>query len=312
MIDKILQWRKYFFSFSILTITISIIFIWFNGLFLGMDFVGGTKLEYSVNKIDKRASEEIKESLKSSTVVFTSDSIIIKVPKDRFEDSNIKSKIEATLSKYSSDIKLISFDKISPKFGSELLHNASISIFLSFVVILFYIIYRYEIIFSFSAILTLIHDVIFTLFFLSFFKIEINTSTIAAILTIIGYSLNDTIILFDRIRSSLISSKISNIVEIINSGIRKNFTRMSLTSLTTLFTVSSLLIFGGQDLFTFSFTLFLGIIIGTYSSIFISSTLLEVLNFNIVKYRKNIEEKNKRIKEKEKLRQQFEEHNTAF
>lgn len=313
MINKILNNRKKLLFLSIFLVFVSIGTIWFRGLIFGMDFVGGTKLEYSLNDTsDKSASFSIKESLQSSSVVYTPDSIIVKVPKDRYDDTTIKFTIESALSKYHGEFTLIAFDKISPKFGIELMHNASLSILLSFIVILFYILYRYEVIFSASAILTLIHDVVLTLFLLSIFKIEINTSTIAAILTLIGYSLNDTIILFDRIRSSLINSKSSELNEIVNFGIIKNFRRMSLTSLTTLFTVSSLLIFGGEDLLTFSATLFIGIIIGTYSSVFVSSTLLEALNFNIIKYRSKIEVKNKRLREKEDLRKQFEMNSTAF
>lgn len=308
MKEFFLKKRRVFFALSMALVLVSILVLGTRGVVAGMDFVGGTKIEYRISQTGKTETiENLKASIDASTSIFyTQDSIIIKITKSTLGEDEVKEKIERTLEKSELDHELISFETISPKFGEELKNKALISILLSFGVILLYIVYRYELTFSFSAILTLIHDVLVTLLVLSIFSIEITTSTIAAILTLIGYSLNDTIILFDRIRSILVGRGGEELGGIVKLGIEKNLSRMMLTSLTTLFAITSLLLFGGEGLYSFSVVLFVGIIVGTYSSMFVSSTFLEVFKFDVVKYKIKTEEKEKRSREKERLRNQFE------
>jgi len=309
MLDSLLNKRTIIFYISFFFIVISSIIISSSSFRYGLDFVGGFKLEYKIlnNNTNKNISLDninIYGDTKPTTI-YTKDSIIIKLKKTNVDVITIKENIESYFNKNNIQTELLSFDKISPKFGVELKEKATTSILLSLLLVLLYIFFRYEIIFAFSSILTLVHDLVITLALLLLFDIEITTSIIAALLTIIGYSLNDTVIIFDRIRTILQKSKINKLKEISNISIQKNFSRTLLTSLTTLFTVSSLLIFGGDSLYGFAFTLFIGIIIGTFSSMFIAPSLLEIFKFNTIKYKEKFAIKEKIRKDKDNLRNQF-------
>jgi preprotein translocase subunit SecF len=153
--------------------------------------------------------------------------------------------------------------------------------------------------------LALFHDTIISLGAVSFFNVEVNLDVLAAILTIMGYSLNDTIVVFDRIREQVRDSKINDLASLINEAISKTLSRTVLTSLTTFFVVLTLFLFGGEIIRPFSFTLLIGIIAGTYSSIFIASPLLIWLGFRIDDYRKRLAEIEKRKREKEKIREMY-------
>lgn len=309
MLESLLSKRTIIFYTSLFFIVVSSFFISSVSFRYGVDFVGGFKLEYKIlnNPSNVKISFD-KINLYGDakpTIIHTKDSIIIKLKKTDTDIKSLKDNIESYFNKNKIKTEVLSFDKISPKFGKELKERATISILLSLLLVLLYIFIRYEIVFAFSAILTLVHDLIITLAFLLLFNIEITTSIIAALLTIIGYSLNDTVIIFDRIRTILQKLKITDIKEISNISIQKNLSRTLLTSLTTLFTVCSLLVFGGESLYGFAFTLFVGIIIGTFSSMFIAPSLLEVFKFNTIKFKEKFALKMKNRKEKEELRNQF-------
>jgi preprotein translocase subunit SecF len=166
-------------------------------------------------------------------------------------------------------------EKVGPKIGQELVWSAIKAIFWALVLILFYILWRFEFRFSIGAIVALIHDVTITLGVFSIFEIEISAPLIAAILTIVGYSLNDTIVVFDRIRENMKSSKKSRDIEdIANQSINETLSRTVITSLTTLIVVVVLFLFGGEVLHSFALALIIGIVVGTYSSIFIASPIV--------------------------------------
>ncbi len=166
-------------------------------------------------------------------------------------------------------------EKVGPKIGQELIFDAIKAIFWALVLILFYILWRFEFRFSIGAIAALIHDVTITLGVFSIFEIEISAPLIAAILTIVGYSLNDTIVVFDRIRESIKSSKKTrDIAEITNQSINETLSRTVVTSVTTLIVVIVLFIYGGEVLHSFALALIIGIVIGTYSSVFIASPII--------------------------------------
>jgi len=177
---------------------------------------------------------------------------------------------------------------------------------LSLVMILIYVSYRFEYRFAVASIFALVHDITIALGAIALFEVEVNLDILAALLTLLGYSLNDTIIVFDRIREGVQTSKESLLENIVNESVSKTLSRTTLTSLTTFFVVVTLFVFGSEIIHGFAFTLLVGIIVGTYSSIFIASTFLVQLKFSIENFRAKEAEKLKRQKEKEKLRAMYE------
>ena len=172
---------------------------------------------------------------------------------------------------------ILSLGSVSPKVGSELSGKAFWSVISALVLILFYISVRFEFRFALGAILALVHDVIITLGVFSLTGFEITLSTVAAFLTIVGYSLNDTIVILDRIRENMKSSGTVMFESTINKSINQSLSRTLITSLTTLFVIIVLLIYGGEVIRPFSFTMLIGVIVGTYSSIYIASALLATI-----------------------------------
>ena len=174
----------------------------------------------------------------------------------------------------SKDDFILSIDKVSPKVGSELSGKAIMAIIYAITLILIYISFRFEFIFAIGAIAAIAHDVIITLGVFSILGYEISLSIIAAFLTIVGYSLNDTIVIFDRIRENMKALKRESVVSIVNKSINESLSRTVVTSLTTLFVVLTLYFFGGEVIHYFSFALIVGVLIGTYSSIFVASLIV--------------------------------------
>jgi len=195
---------------------------------------------------------------------------------------------------------------VGPKIGDELREKGLMAILLSVIAILIYVGVRFEIRFAVAAIFALIHDITISVGAIILFDIDVNLEILAAILTILGYSLNDTIIVFDRIREQIKESKTKDLGSLINEAVSMTLGRTTLTSLTTFFVVLTLYLYGGEILMGFSFTLLVGVIVGTYSSIFIASTFLVLLNFSIQNYRGNEAKKLKIRQEKEKMRAQYE------
>ena len=189
---------------------------------------------------------------------------VIEVLKTIYPNSLPKDKKDFVLSK----------DKISPKVGSELSAKAIMAIVYALSLILIYISLRFEFIFAIGAIAAIAHDVIITLGIFSILDYEISLSVIAAFLTIVGYSLNDTIVIFDRIRENLKTLKRGSITDTVNKSINESLSRTMVTSLTTLFVVLILYFFGGEVIHSFSFALIIGVLIGTYSSIFVASLIV--------------------------------------
>nr|WP_035908171.1 protein translocase subunit SecF [Lebetimonas sp. JS032] len=196
-------------------------------------------------------------------------------------------------------------DIVGAKVGNELKEKGISAFIFSIIGILIYVAFRFEWRFALASVLALFHDTIISLGAVSFFHIETNLDVLAAILTLMGYSLNDTIVVFDRIREQVRDSKVNDLAALINEAVSKTLSRTVLTSLTTFFVVLTLFLFGGEIIRPFSFTLLVGIIVGTYSSIFIASPLLIWLGFKIDDYRKRLAEIEKRKREKEKMRQMY-------
>ena len=174
----------------------------------------------------------------------------------------------------SKDDFILSIDKVSPKVGSELSGKAIMAIIYAITLILIYISFRFEFTYAIGAIAAIAHDVIITLGVFSILGYEISLSVIAAFLTIVGYSLNDTIVIFDRIRENMKALKREPVVSIVNKSINESLSRTVVTSLTTLFVVLTLYFFGGEVIHYFSFALIIGVLVGTYSSIFVASLIV--------------------------------------
>jgi preprotein translocase subunit SecF len=180
------------------------------------------------------------------------------------------------------------------------------SLLLATLGILMYVAFRFEWRFGIASIVALVHDISIAIGALVLFQIPVNLDVLAALLTILGYSLNDTIIVFDRIREGLTKIKTVVLEDIINESVTRTLSRTTLTSLTTFFVVMTLYFFGGEIINAFAFTLLVGIIVGTYSSIFVASPVLRIFGFDIKSYRAKLAEKAKREAEKERMRAQYE------
>ena len=267
--------------FSLLAVIISILFLFFKGLNYGVDFKGGTLLEIRVDNKniqiqDIRSSLNIPELGDVNVKQFGKEGdFLIKFEKNANENEKFITELKKIISKkISSVINFRRVESVGPKVSSELLKQGLTAIFLALGAMLFYIWVRFEWQFSLGAIVALIHDVMITLGIFSILSFEVNLSIVAAVLTIVGYSMNDTVVIFDRIRENLLKySKIKTNV-IADISINETLSRTIITSLTTLLALFSIFILGGEILKGFSFAMILGVLIGTYSSIFVASPVL--------------------------------------
>ncbi len=266
--------------FSIILFIISVSFIFFKGLNYGIDFKGGTLIELRSNNT---SAPEIRSLLNKMNLGdinvknFGQDGdYLIKVEQKDNDQNRIIPQIKKNLSKnLGSEISFRRVENVGPKVSSELLQSGVIAISLSLAAMLFYIWIRFEWQFSFGSIIALFHDVVITLGIFSVLSLEINLSIIAAVLTIVGYSMNDTVVIYDRIRENLNKYNRLNISEIADLSINDTLARTIITSVTTLLALLSIFILGGEILKGFSFAMILGVVIGTYSSIFVASPMLK-------------------------------------
>ncbi len=272
---------------SLLFIFLSIFILFFKGLNLGVDFKGGTLIEARIDNSNIKITE-LRQSLLKMNL---GDVNVKKFGKEndfliKIENTNLndESFIKSINNKLSSDLAtVINFrrvENVGPKVSSELLKDGLIAIFLSLAAMLFYIWIRFEWQFSLGAILAIVHDVIITVGIFSFLAYEVNLSIVAAILTIVGYSMNDTVVIFDRIRENLRKYSKISILEISDLSINATLSRTLITSVTTLLALLSIFILGGAILKGFSFAMIVGVIVGTYSSIFVATPVLSYTNVN--------------------------------
>ena len=301
-----------FLSISIVLIISSYSLLFTKGLNFGIDFAGGTLVQVQYEKpVNIQKLRDILKDIslfhKASITEFgTPEEIIIKVPTTLNSiDTDIGDEMNKAL-KGTGNYKIRRVDMVGPKVGDELREKGLMALGFSLFVILLYVSYRFEYRFAIASILALIHDVSIALGVIIIFNIDINLEILAAILTILGYSLNDTIIVFDRIREQLKDSKETNIDKVINEAVSRTLSRTTLTSLTTFFVVLTLYLFGGEILNGFSLTLLAGVIVGTYSSIFIASTFLVYMKFSVKDFRNKEAKKLIKQKEKDRLRQMYE------
>ncbi len=274
----IIKNRKIFFSISLIIIIIGIITMAVKGLNYGIDFTGGTLIQINLNK--KVSVNDIKDIMsdydKDAHVIHSGaekKEVIIKSKVD-FSKKQKDEIVDKFKDKYNlKDENFTQFQKFSPSMGKKIKNKALISSLIAIVAMLLYITWRFEFKFAIAAILALLHDVLITISVYAIFGIPVNGSFIAAILTILGYSINDTIVIFDRIRENArLMRKDPNDV-LVNKSVKESLVRSINTSITTLAAVVTLYIFGVEDVKVLALPLIIGVITGTYSSLLIASPL---------------------------------------
>lgn len=286
---KVIQLRKYYLSFSAVMVLVSIILFFTVKLNLGVDFKGGDLLQLDyAEAINKEALNSALDSLageipqlKSRRLQYSENNTVVLRTEQltELQKKNVLKALDEKTGKY----ELVKYDTVGPTIGKELTSNAMTALLIGSLLIIIYITIRFEFVYAIAGVLAVLHDVIIAMGLIAFLKYEINTPFIAAILTILGYSMNDTIVVFDRIRENdTKNGKTKDFGEIIQESVNQVYMRSLFTSLTTLLSITILLIFGGDSLKTFNTALFIGMIFGTYSSIFVASPLVYLMR----KYRK--------------------------
>jgi preprotein translocase subunit SecF len=281
---------------SFLFVICSFILILFKGLNFGIDFKGGTLMEIRTDPNNISISD-IRSSLSKMNLgdlnvkeFGNKGDYLIKFEKKNF-DKEISIKIikENIIKDLQTDVNFRRVENVGPKVSAELLKSGLLAICLSLGAMLFYIWVRFEWQFSLGSIIAIFHDVLITIGMFSFLSLEINLSIVAAVLTIVGYSMNDTVVIYDRIRENLSKFSSLKIDEIANLSINETLSRTVITSFTTLLALVSIFILGGEILRGFALAMIFGVIIGTYSSIFVASPILKYLN---VSYKTVAKDKN--------------------
>ena len=276
---------KQFNFVSLILIAISLVFLVLKGLNYGVDFKGGTLIELrttdktiSISELRKAFTKMELGDVSVKNFGNENDFIVKFEKKDKLEENfivNLKNELKKDIG---DTFNFRRVESVGPKVSSELLKSGILAIALSLGAMLIYIWIRFEWQFSLGAIAAIFHDVVITLGFFSVLNLEINLSIVAAVLTIVGYSMNDTVVIFDRVRENLKKYSDIKIFDLTNISINETLSRTIITSATTLLALLSIFIFGGEILKGFSFAMILGVIIGTYSSIYIANPILVMLN----------------------------------
>jgi preprotein translocase subunit SecF len=274
------KFYKLFNLISLSLVLVSILLLFFKGLNFGVDFKGGTLIELRAN--DKNITvNSLRQSFNKMNLgdfnvkkFGKENDFLIKVEKKDTSANAIENIKKELTSSLGSAFNFRRVENVGPKVSAELLKSGVIAIALSLTAMLLYIWIRFEWQFSLGAILALFHDVIITLGFFSLLNLEINLSIVAAVLTIVGYSMNDTVVIYDRVRENLRKFSDIKIYELTNISINETLSRTIITSVTTLLALVSIYLFGGEILKGFSFAMIMGVLFGTYSSIYIANPIL--------------------------------------
>ncbi|MEH6455563.1 MAG: protein translocase subunit SecF [Cocleimonas sp.] len=271
--------RKPAMIFSAVLLVASIISLFINGLNLGVDFTGGTVIEIGYEEAaDVDSIRKMLTEAKYDAAVQhfgTAKDVLIRItPQLGVDKSKVGDNVFALLKESNTDIKLRRVEFVGPQIGDELRDDGGTAMLLALAGILIYVTLRFEFRFSVGAIIALIHDVLITVGIFSIFRIEFDLTILAAILAIIGYSLNDTIVVFDRVRENFLKLRKASTEESVNTSINQTLSRTIVTSLTTLLVLCALFYFGGKIIHGFALAMIIGVIIGTYSSIYVASSSL--------------------------------------
>ena len=268
--------RMYAIIFSTVLIALSLFSLATNGLKLGIDFTGGTLIEVGYQQ--SADLSEVRATLAESgfngaNVQYfgSTNEVLIRLEPQTISSAKLSTKIIQLLG---SDVDIRRVEFVGPKVGEELTNDGGLAMLYALIGILIYVAFRFEYRFAFGSISALIHDVIITLGFFSLFQFEFDLTVLAAILAVIGYSLNDTIVVFDRIRENFLSTRHVDPSKIINGALNQTLSRTIMTSLTTLLVLLALFFLGGEIIHSFAMALLIGVLIGTYSSIYVASSMI--------------------------------------
>jgi preprotein translocase subunit SecF len=283
---KFLSIRKFTTIMSIVLILASTFSLMSKGLNLGIDFTGRIQIEISFENAPN--IENVRSNLGSGgyddAIVQNSGSsqdLMVRIPpRDGITNKKVGEDVIGMLQASDNSVTLKSSEYISAQVGEELTEQGGLAMIFALIMIMIYIVFRFQWKFSIGAVLALIHDVMITLGIFSFFQLTFDLSVLAAILAVVGYSLNDTIVIYDRIRENFRSMRTAETLNILNSAITQTIKRTIITSSTTLLVLLSLFVFGGSSLEGFSIALIVGVLIGTYSSIFVASTSIFYLDIS--------------------------------
>jgi preprotein translocase subunit SecF len=268
--------RTYAIIFSAMLVVLSIFTLTTNGLKLGIDFTGGTLIEVGykqgVDLSEVRATMAEAGFNRANVQYFGStNEILIRLEPQSISSAKLSTKIIQLLG---SDVDIRRVEFVGPKVGEELTNDGGLAMLYALIGILIYVAFRFEYRFALGSISALIHDVIITLGFFSLFQFEFDLTVLAAVLAVIGYSLNDTIVVFDRIRENFLSTRHVDPATIINGALNQTLSRTIMTSLTTLLVLMALFFLGGEIIHGFAMALLIGVLIGTYSSIYVASSMI--------------------------------------
>ena len=274
--------RKYALIFSAILLVVSIASIGFQGLKFGIDFTGGTLIEIGYEKTADL--EDIRSKLTSANYkgtnvqYFGSDTeVLIQLEPQATTSAQLSSSIIRMLGD-GLDVRRVEF--VGPKVGEELTNDGGLAMLYALIGILIYVAFRFEYRFALGSIAALVHDVIITIGIFSLLQIEFDLTVLAAILAVIGYSLNDTIVVFDRIRENFLSTRHIEPSPIVNDALNQTLSRTLMTSLTTLIVLLALFYLGGEVIHSFAGALIIGVVIGTYSSIYVASSMILALGIS--------------------------------
>lgn len=274
--------RVYAIIFSSLLIVVALFSLATNGLKFGIDFTGGTLIEAGYEQ--EANLTEIRNTLSNANFKGTNvqyfgstKEVLIRLKPQTISSAKLSSKIIHLLG---DDVDIRRVEFVGPKVGEELMNDGGLAMLYALIGILIYVAFRFEYRFSMGSIAALIHDVIITLGVFSVLQIEFDLTVLAAILAVIGYSLNDTIVVFDRIRENFLSTRHTDPATIVNSALNQTLSRTIMTSVTTLLVLLALFFLGGETIHSFALALLVGVVIGTYSSIYVASTMILTLGIS--------------------------------
>ncbi len=282
--------RKIAFVVSAVLMVLSISVLVMKGLNFGLDFTGGTLIEVSYPSAVKIS--DVKANLKSADVsdavvqqFGTASDIVVRIPPRSEEESNAELStvvLGALQQGVEGEVLMRRVEFVGPQVGDELTEQGILAVVYALIGIFLYVMFRFQWRFSVGAVVALIHDIVISMGILSLLQIEFDLTVVAALLAVIGYSLNDTIVLFDRIRENFPRLRKGSPIEVVNTSVNETLSRTLMTSLTTLLVLTALFIFGGEIIHAFAFTLIVGVLVGTYSSIYVASSTL--LRLGVSKY----------------------------
>ncbi|WP_104638778.1 protein translocase subunit SecF [Helicobacter bizzozeronii] len=306
-----MEYSKWGLGVSLAVLVICLALIFFKGFNLGVDFAGGSVAQVRFSQqapleFIRKAFVQAGFSGVQVSEFGSSSEVVIKIPLlSTNHTKDLGEQISQILTPL-GQFEIRKLDSVGPKVGDELREKGILSLVLAIVAMMIYVSFRYEWRFALAGVLALVHDTLITATSVIVFNIDLNLEVIAALLTLIGYSINDTIIIFDRIREGMLARRSSDLNTVINEAISSTLTRTLFTSLTVFLVLLVLYIFGSKILVGFSLPMLVGTIVGTYSSIFLAPRIAVLLGFDLGRYHDNELKKLKRKQEKERLRRQYE------